>query len=56
MNSQNKIPTYGDIITSMDYDSRLKRHQWFRRNKTKLMIGCAVLLLAAVTFAVIALI
>ncbi len=47
MNSENRVPTYGAVVSSMDYDIRLKRRQWFKKHKSKLILGCAVLLVAA---------
>ncbi len=54
--NENKVPTYGAFVSSMDYDAKLRRHQWFRRNKTKLMAGGVVLLATVVIVAVISLI
>lgn len=54
--NENRVPTYGAFVSSMDYDVKLKRHLWFRRNKAKLMVGGIVLLVAAITVAVISLI
>lgn len=54
--NENKVPTYGAFVSSMDYDVKLRRHQWLRKNKTKLMLGGVVFLAAAVMVAVISLI
>ena len=54
--NENRVPTYGDIVTSMDYDAKLKRHQWFKRNKARLMAGGIVVLAAALMVAILTLI
>lgn len=54
--NENRVPTCGSVISSMNYDVRLRRHQWFMRNKIKLAIGSFGLLVALATIAVIALI
>ena len=52
--NENRVPTCGSVISSMDYDIKLKRHCWFRKNKTKLALGGLVILAGILTIAVIA--
>ena len=44
--NENKVPTYGAVISSMDYDVKLKRRLWFRKHGATVVASCAVLALA----------
>lgn len=53
--NENKVPTYGAVVSSIDYDIKIKRRQWFKKHKTKLLVGCAALfvVVAIVVFTLI---
>ncbi len=54
--NENRVPTYGAVVSSIDYELKLKRHRWFKKHGAKLAIGALALLAAAATFAVLTLI
>jgi len=33
------IPTYGDVVSSMEYEKRIERRIWLKRNKSRLLAG-----------------
>ena len=52
MNSENRVPTYGAVVSSIDYDKCIKRRQWLKKHKSKLLVGCAALMVIAIIVAV----
>ncbi|MBR5515342.1 MAG: hypothetical protein IKU52_03980 [Clostridia bacterium] len=36
------VPTYGDVISSMEYEKKIERRMWIKRNKARIVIGSAV--------------
>ncbi len=54
--NQNRVPTYGAIVSSMDYDIKIRRRQWFKKNKTTLIVGSAMVFLATLVAVIITLI
>ncbi|MBR4881539.1 MAG: hypothetical protein IKU19_06365 [Clostridia bacterium] len=54
--NENRVPTYGAVMTSIDYEIKIKRRQWFKKNKAVLIVGSALLLLATVGAVIITLI
>jgi len=54
--NDNRVPTYGAVLSSMDYDIKLRRRQWFKRNKTTLIVGSAMLILAVLAAVIITLV
>ncbi|MBQ4562401.1 MAG: hypothetical protein IJA55_08760 [Clostridia bacterium] len=43
--NENRVPTYGAVVSSMDYDLKLKRRKWLKNNKTSLIVGSVLLVL-----------
>ena len=54
--NENRVPTYGAAVSSIDYEMRLKRRRWFKKHGAKLVIAALALLVAAVTFTVLTII
>ncbi|MBR6513991.1 MAG: hypothetical protein IKT46_04060 [Clostridia bacterium] len=38
--NENKVPTYGAVVSSIDYDTKLRRRLWFKKHGTKLFAAC----------------
>ncbi len=49
-NSANKIPTYGAIVSSIEYEKKLQRRDWLKRNRNRVLLSCtaAVAVVSAV--------
>ena len=45
MNTQKHIPTYGAVVSSLEYDKMLKRRNWLKHNKNRLILGGVLLLI-----------
>lgn len=54
--NENRVPTYGAIVSSMDYDIKIKRRQWLKHNKAVIIIGSVMLALATTAAVIITLI
>ncbi|MBQ3182534.1 MAG: hypothetical protein IJB57_02590 [Clostridia bacterium] len=54
--NENRVPTYGAVVSSMDYDIKIRRRQWLKKNKTTLIVGSALILLATLAAVIITLI
>lgn len=54
--NENRVPTYGAVVSSMDYDIKLRRRQWFKHNKAILIVGSVMLALATTVAVIITLI
>ena len=54
--NENRVPTYGAVVSSMDYDIKIKRRQWIKKHKAVLIAGCAMAVLAAFAAVIITLI
>ena len=54
--NENRVPTYGAVVSSMDYDIKIRRRQWLKKNKNNLIVGSVLLLLATLAAVIITLI
>lgn len=54
--NENRVPTYGAVVSSIDYEMKLKRHRWFKKYGAKLAIGAMLFVAAIVTLTVLTLI
>ncbi len=54
--NENRVPTYGAVVSSMDYEAKIRRRLWLKKNKAVLIIGSAITAIAALAAVIITLI
>ena len=51
-NKIERAPTYGSVVTSLQYDAKIKRHDWYVKHKRKLIAATLVTVAAIAAIAV----
>lgn len=52
-NKIERVPTYGSVVTSLQYDAKIRRHDWFLKHKKKLYCVAAAAVVTAVAVALV---